>query len=119
MYKLEEELDERKQRAILLLLEGRTISEIAEEMGVSRMTLYRWKNNDQLFQEELRRLKQSAWEAGESKLIAARAEAIEATIELLAHEDARIRLKAIDTILRFDIRRTWAEGPLLSPGRRE
>ena len=119
MYDLDEEkLDERKERAIFLLLEGKTTSEAATELGVARSTVYRWKKNDALFNKELNRLKRSAWEAGESKLISARTAAIEAAIELLEHEDARIKLKAIDTILRFDVSWTMGGSPILSPGSR-
>ena len=117
MYDLDEEkLDERQERAIFLLMEGKTISEVAAELGISRTTIYRWKKNDALFRKELDRLKWSAWEAGESKLISARTAAIDAAIELLEHEDARIKLKAIDTILRFDVGWTVGGSPILSAG---
>jgi transposase len=113
---LNEQLDERMERAIFLLLEGKTISEVATELGASRTTIYRWKKNDELFKEELNRLKRSAWEAGESKLIAARTAAIDTAIELLAHEDARIKLKAVDMILRFDASPTLGGGLVLRRG---
>lgn len=117
MYDLDDDvLDERKERAIFLLLEGKTMNEAASELGVNRSTVYRWKKNDALFKKELNRLKRSAWEAGESKLISARTAAIDAAIELLEHEDARIKLKAIDTILRFDVRWTMGGSPILRPG---
>ncbi len=119
MYDLDEDvLDERKERAIFLLMEGKTISEVATELGASRTTIYRWKNDDALFKKELNRLKWSAWEAGESKLIAARTAAIDAAIELLEHEDARIKLKAIETILGFNVSRTMGGSPVLSRSRK-
>ena len=105
-----------KGSAIFLLLEGKTISEVASELGASRTTIYRWKNNDRQFIEELNRLKQSACEAGKSKLIAARTAAIDTAIELLAHEDTRIQLRAIDTILRFDATPTMGGGLILRRG---
>ena len=122
MYDLDEEVrdkqpNERQERAIFLFLEGKSVSEIAAELGVSRMTLYRWKKDDKVFKDELNRLKRSAWEAGENKLIAARTAAIDAAIELLAHEDARVKLKAIDTILRFEMHSTWGGDPVLRSGR--
>ena len=114
MYDLDEEkLEERQERAIFLLMEGKTISDVATELGASRATIYRWKK-DPLFDKELNRLKRSAWQAGESKLIAARTAAIEAAIELLAHEDARIKLKAIDTLLRFDVEWSMGGYPIVS-----
>jgi transposase-like protein len=65
MYKLEKEnLHERQERAILLLVEGKTMSETAEDVGVNRSTIYRWKTEDALFMAEMNRLKESLWEAG-------------------------------------------------------
>jgi transposase len=103
MYDLDErQLDERQEQAIFLLLEGKQISEVAEELGVDRSTVYRWKQNNALFKKVMDKLKRSVWEAGESQLIHARLAAIDTVIELLDHEDARVKLKAIEIILRFD-----------------
>lgn len=104
MYQLDREnLDERQEQAILLLVEGKTMNEVAAEVGVNRTTIYRWKTGDALFIAELNRLKQSLWEAGESLVLAARAEAIMTAVALLAHEDVGVRLRAIDAILRLKV----------------
>ena len=49
-------------------------------------------------------------------MIAARTAAIDTAIDLLAHEDARIKLKAVDMILRFDASPTMGGGLVLRRG---
>ena len=104
MYQLDEEkLNERQEQAIFLLVEGKTTTEVAAAVGVDRSTVYRWKTGNALFIAELNRLKHSLWEAGENQLLAARTAALSAAMELLEHEDTRVRLKAIDMILRMKV----------------
>jgi transposase len=104
MYQLDEEkLNERQEKAVLLLAEGKTSAEVAAEVGVDRTTIYRWKTGNARFIAELNRLRRSLWEAGENQLLSARTAALAAAMELLDHEDAKVRLRAIDTILRMKV----------------
>jgi len=41
--------DEKQERALELLLNGRKDKEITEELGISRQTLYRWRKYDVTF----------------------------------------------------------------------
>jgi len=91
------------------LMEGKTTTKAAAEVGVDRSTVYRWKMGNALFIAELNRLSGSLWEVGENQLLAARTAALEAAMALLAHEDAKVRLRAIDLILRMNV--TPARGP--------
>ena len=42
-------LDERQEKALGLMLNGRKDKEITEELGISRQTLYRWRKYDANF----------------------------------------------------------------------
>jgi hypothetical protein len=48
-------------RALDMLLLGKTDSAIAEALGVSRMTLWRWQTNDEPFMAELARRRRLVW----------------------------------------------------------
>lgn len=44
-------MNEKKAKALELLLKGNTITAIAEELEVCRSTIYKWINNDEKFRE--------------------------------------------------------------------
>ncbi|CED95115.1 Uncharacterised protein [Clostridioides difficile] len=44
-------MNEKKAKALELLIKGNSITSIAEEIGVGRCTIYRWINNDEEFRE--------------------------------------------------------------------
>jgi DNA invertase Pin-like site-specific DNA recombinase len=46
-------LNRKKQKAIELILKGISTVDISKEIAVSRMTLYRWKKEDEEFKQEL------------------------------------------------------------------
>lgn len=46
-------LNRKKQKAIELILKGTSTVDISKEIAVSRMTLYRWKKEDEEFKQEL------------------------------------------------------------------
>lgn len=61
------DIDAQKQRAILLLLEGSTVSKTAEAVGVDRSTLHRWLREPR-FVAERNRLAKEAREACQERL---------------------------------------------------
>ena len=44
-------MNEKKAKALELLIKGNTITSIAEELGIGRCTIYRWLNSDEEFRE--------------------------------------------------------------------
>ena len=46
-------LSSKKKKVIELLLKGNSIYSISDEVKVSRMTIYRWKKEDEEFKQEL------------------------------------------------------------------
>ena len=56
---LQSDINAQKQRAILLLLEGATITKTAETIGVDRSTMHRWLREPQFIAERNRRAKEA------------------------------------------------------------
>lgn len=90
-----QELNEQQLRAIELLVAGHTVTETAEEVGVARETVSRWRSQDPLFMSELSGLQDLMWEASADRLRASAVKATKALEELIEHKDPAVRLKAI------------------------
>lgn len=106
MYDLDDgKLNEKQERAIVLLAEGKNYNEVAKEVGVNRSTIYRWKTENALFMVEHNRLRDNLWVASEARLLKARTAAIEEAMALLEHEDPRVRLRAVEILLRREATR--------------
>jgi ABC-type transporter Mla maintaining outer membrane lipid asymmetry ATPase subunit MlaF len=91
----EEELTAQQQQAIVLLASGKSVTETAVEVGVERETVSRWKNRDAGFASALSFQQAALWDTAQDKLRASVLKAAGALEELLEHEDAAVRLKAI------------------------
>src|SRR5919108_5375055 len=57
-----------QQRAVELLVAGRSDREAAEALGVSRVTVTRWRLYDPCFQVELNRRRDELWAAAADRL---------------------------------------------------
>jgi hypothetical protein len=60
-------LSELQLRAIDLLLQCRTDSDVASELHIGRTTLWRWKTQDKAFQTELAHRRHDAWTAASDR----------------------------------------------------
>ncbi len=56
-----EKLNERQTRAVLLLADGFSPSEVAEQVGVGLQTIYNWKSNNQEFANQLDALRREVF----------------------------------------------------------
>jgi FixJ family two-component response regulator len=63
-----QQLDPRKQRAVDLLAEGKTDSQVAAEIGVDRTTVWRWHTTDDAFRVELARRREELWRASADRM---------------------------------------------------
>jgi len=90
-----DELTAQQQQAIGLLAGGMTVTEVAQEVGVERETVSRWKNHNTMFASLLSYQQAELWDAAADKLRASVLKAADSLDELLEHEDASVRLKAI------------------------
>ena len=50
---VDKELNEKQLKAIELLVQGETITDVANIIGVSRISVSNWKNNNEIFKAEL------------------------------------------------------------------
>jgi hypothetical protein len=95
-----EELEPKKEAAILALLSSRNVEEAAEVAGVDPRTLYRWMK-DPAFDAEYRKAKRSAYSQAVARLhqMASAAVSTIAKIMVDPNSPASIRLRAADSVL--------------------
>ena len=94
------ELKSKQTSAIDLLAAGKSVSEVAAEIGVSRQTIYNWQAKDGDFQDEFAQ-KLAELKRAQSKRTAEIVEKAFATIEaLLDSEDEKVKLKAATEVLK-------------------
>ena len=108
------ELEADQAAALDLLLAGQTVTAAAAAVGVARETVSRWRNNDPAFQAAYNAALQSAYEAGQVRLLDARARAVERLAALVDSKDEATALKAAAALLRVDVPRP--DGPTSPAG---
>jgi hypothetical protein len=91
--------DNKEERALMLMLQGRKDTEVAEELGVSRMTIYRWKKYDGRFMKELEDRRALLREQAEDNLLELSESAVETIKDALKDNDMKIRLQAAKLVL--------------------
>ena len=98
-------LSDRQQLAIELLIQGKTNSAIADDVGVTRRTIYAWRH-DEIFRVELERRRREVWDDATDRLRALVHPAID-VLEAEVHDEYdRSRVRAAGMILRFsDLRK--------------
>ncbi len=99
------ELTPDQAAALDLLLAGKTITEAAAAVGVARETVSRWRNSDPTFKSAYNAAMQSAYDAGQARLLDARAKALDRLAGLIDSNDQAIALKAAAALLRVDVER--------------
>ena len=91
-------LDERQIRAARLEAEGNTTVQIAAEVGVHRVTIYRWREIDE-YRHFVAALVADTQRAARATLQAGATDAAKRIRELMRSEDERIALSAAQTLL--------------------
>jgi hypothetical protein len=79
-----QQLTAQQERALDLLCTGFAETAVAETLGVNRTTVWRWRNENSLFQAELNRRRHEAWMASIERLRGIVPTALEALEEELA-----------------------------------
>ena len=92
-------LNPRQHSALKALLSGSTVTEAADQVGVTRQTVSEWSHHDPDFAAELASRRAELWESIRARFEQATARAVEVLAELLDHEDPRIRLAAASRIV--------------------
>ena len=93
-------LNSRQQKAIPLLAAGLNDNDVAEEVGVTRQTVSKWKNQHQGFMLQLEHYRTQIWQIYIDKYRSLIPEAINVLQDLLHDENPRVRLDAAKEILK-------------------
>ena len=101
------ELTPDQAAALDLLLAGQTVTTAAAAVGVARETVSRWRNSDPAFMAAYNAAVKAAYDAGQARLLDARARAVDTLAGLLDSDDPATALKAAASLLRV---------PILEPG---
>ena len=91
-------LDERQIRAARLEAQGLTTVQIADEVGIHRTTVYRWRELDQ-YRHLVAALLADTQRAARATLRAGAKAAASRVLDLIASDDERIALSAAQTLL--------------------
>jgi len=97
------ELTPQQVEAVGLLLSGKTITETAAALDVSRETVSRWRHTDPTFEAVYNEGLRSTWEAGRTRIEEARGKAIARLVELMEGDDLAVALKAAMALVRLEV----------------
>ena len=90
-----------QKNAIDLLLTGKNDREVAEFVGVERVTVNNWRNRKPEFIEELNRRRYELFESEMNRLRSLIASSVEALSECINSRDERIKLAAATSLLKL------------------
>jgi len=90
---------EKQERALELMLMGQTDTQIAKALGITRQTLYNWRNLDARFMKALAERRSILREQMREALLELSQDAIRAVKTALASNDERIQLQAARMVL--------------------
>lgn len=94
------QLSVKQERAIDLLAVGKTVTEVADEVGVTRQTVSEWRNQEPQFVAALNQRRSEMWEGGRERLRSLLDRAVMVLEEDLKGEDRRLRQTAAVHVLR-------------------
>jgi transposase-like protein len=86
----------KQERALELMLTGQTDTQIAKALGITRQTLYNWRNLDARFIRALGERRSILREQTQEELLELSHGAIRAVKAALASKDERVQLQAED-----------------------
>jgi len=90
-----------QKNAIDLLLTGKNDRQVAEFVGVERVTVNNWRNRKPEFIDELNRRRCELFESEMNRLRSLIASSVEALSECINSRDERIKLAAATTLLKL------------------
>jgi hypothetical protein len=94
------ELSIEQLNAIELLITGASDQAVADQVGVSRQTVWDWRNNDDEFAAYLERKRQEVWVSHEDDLRSLITRAIDILRQGMSSDDERIRQASAVHVLR-------------------
>ncbi|NLH22347.1 MAG: helix-turn-helix domain-containing protein, partial [Methanothrix sp.] len=93
------QLSQEQMNAIEHLLQGKSDRAVAEAVGMSRQTIWEWRNNDILFIATLNRERFELWKGSRERLKDLTGQAIDVLEQQLGNDDPKISLAAARHIL--------------------
>lgn len=94
-------MDEKKEKALELILKGERDTNIATRLGISRMTLHRWRRDDVYFIEALDERRSMMMEQAMDGVVELTEMAIEAIRRALTEGDIKTQLQAAKLVLQM------------------
>lgn len=99
IFSFDNQFTQQQKNAILLLLQGLGDAQVARQIGVDRLTIYRWKHEDE-FAAELQQQRETLWEHSIERLQSMLDPALEILQRQIAGEDPKTALRAAAILLR-------------------
>lgn len=96
----DKELSQRRQNAIPLLLQGMSDAEVAGQVGVDRVTVFRWRKHER-FAREVERLRAVLVRSHMARVQGMLEPALEIVRKQLQSDDPKIQLRAAAMLLRL------------------
>ena len=94
------QLSQEQMNAIEHLLQGRSDRAVSEAVGVSRQTVWEWRNHDPLFIAELNRQRYEMWKEAHERLKSLAHEAVNVLTRGLSSQDENVAITAAVHILK-------------------
>ena len=94
-------LTDRQLAALALLATGKSVQMVADELGVHRQTLWRWRAHNARFRAELRRRQREMWEESMTRLQGMLHPSIDVIDSFLNARYDMHRFRAATTVLRM------------------
>ena len=90
-----------QERAIHLLMSGKTDKKVAEDLGLARQTVTNWRNHDSVFIARLNAERKALWSANQERLRSLVFRAVGILESSLESENERIRQSSAVQILKM------------------
>ncbi len=89
-----------QEKAVAMLLAGRSGKQVADELGVRSATISVWRNHNAMFKAELERQRQEVREACRLKLESSASKALAVLEHELDSDEARYRIRSAEILLK-------------------
>ncbi len=96
----QQELSQKQENAMVLLLQGLSDADVGQQVGVDRVTVFRWRHSEQ-FGREFRRLRRGVWQRSIERVQTMLEPALDVLQRHLSAADPRIALRAAAILVRL------------------
>lgn len=97
--KIRQALSIEQENAVEILLQGRSDRSVADAVGVSRQTIWEWRNRNPVFIAELNKRRSEMWREARERLKSLANRSLDTVEQQLGSEDPKIALSAAKYVL--------------------